>query len=90
MSEVHIGQDLIWNTILLQADASLKVKVAKKKGGMIMIGEGVVLVGGHCVALHGMVGGDCVPELGPKKVILCPGAAAISQSITGNLCGKPL
>ena len=60
MSEVHIGQDLIWNTILLQADAYLKVKVAKKKGGMIMIGEGVVLVGGHCIALRCIVGGDCV------------------------------
>ena len=87
MSEVHIGQDLIWNTILLQADAYLKVKVAKKKEGMIMIGEGVVFVGG--IALH--CGGHCVPELGSKKVILCPGAAAISQSITANLLrGEPL
>ena len=34
----------------------------------------------RCVAF------SCVPELGLKKVILCPGAVAISQSI---IC-KPL
>ena len=55
MSEVHIGQDLIWNTILLQADAYLKVKVAKKKEeGTIMTGEGVLVFVG---ALHCIVGG---------------------------------